>query len=246
MKNHIIEETLKNLEELTGLAKFSEVVKEIGMSAETRQTAGKTVNFAFVGNPGTGKVALARLMGEMLRRLRVLPKDQLFGVHRSDLAGESLQEVVRRVGSVVEKARGGILYVDKVPDILALGKEVIHAMLDAGETMIVLSGTQEELAGLLTDPEVGGKITYTLEFPDYTPGELLEVAVKFAEDYQLTLTGEAAEKLHGIFISRQNELGKLGNTRYAKDIIDRAYRRAASRIMTGGETDKLFPEDIEG
>ncbi|MEW6698250.1 MAG: hypothetical protein ACOY35_04775 [Bacillota bacterium] len=246
MTNYIIEETIKNLEELTGLAKFSNVVKEIGMLAQTRQLAGEAVNFAFIGNPGTGKVALARLMGEMLRRLQVLQKDQLFGVHRSDLAGESSQEIVRRVGSVLERARGGILYVDKVPDILALGKQVIHTMLDARGTMIVLSGTQEELTTLLGDPEVAGKIRYQLQFPNYTPGELLEVAVKFAEDYQLTLTGEATEKLHGIFISRQNELGKLGNTRYAKDIIDRAYRRAASRIMTGGETDKLFPEDIEG
>ncbi|MEW6066218.1 MAG: hypothetical protein ACOY3U_07105 [Bacillota bacterium] len=246
MEIHVIEETLKDLEELTGLAKFKGTVKEIGMLAQTRQFAGAPVNFAFIGNPGTGKVALARLVGEMLRRLQVLQKGQLFGVHKFDLAGESPRENVQRVARVVEKARGGILYVDKVPDILALGKDVIHALLDARETMIVLSGTREELAALLADPDISPKINFRLEFPDYTPGELLEVAQRLVDDYQLVLTAEAAEKLRGIFVEKQNEFGKLGNTRYVKDIIDRAYRRAASRIMTGGDTDKLFPEDIEG
>ncbi|SHE94171.1 AAA family ATPase [Desulforamulus putei] len=246
MTNHIIEETLKDLEELPGLTKFKGIVKEIGMTARAGELSGKPVNFAFIGNPGTGKVALARLVGEMLYRLQVLRKDQLFGVHKSDLTGQSSQETIQRVNGLIEKARGGIVYVDKVPDILALGKEVIQVMLDARETMIVLSGTREELAALLADAEVSPKINFRLEFPDYTPEELMEVAVRLAEDYQLTITREAAEKLQAIFLSRQHELGKLGNTRYAKDIIDKAYRRAASRIMTGGETDKLFPEDIEG
>ncbi|CCO08188.1 AAA family ATPase [Desulforamulus hydrothermalis] len=246
MVNPIIEATLRDLEELPGLVKFKHAVEEIGSMALAGELAGQPVNFVFIGSPGTGKVALARLLGEMLYRLQILRKDQLFGVHKSDLRGRSWQEVLQRVKGLVEKAQGGIIYVDQVTEIANLGKEVLQVMLDARETMIVLSGTQEELSALLGDADISAKISYRLEFPDYTPEELLDVALRFAEDYQLTLTPEAATKLYNIFISRQPELAQLGNTRYAKDIIDKAYRRAASRIMTGGVTDKLFPEDIEG
>ena len=242
MQSINIEDILKGMDDLVGLAPYKETLREM---AKDLSISRRPVHYAFVGNPGRGKVAVARMMGRILGRMRITQRGLFVELDRDDMAGLSQEEALHKLALVMEKAKGGILFVDDAPEVYRLTGKSFEQMMEQTEVRVVLSGSKEEMDSLLDRAGCASKVARTLYFPDFTADELVQVAEKMADDYQLTMTAGAREKLLQLLVQKQDRIGQLGNARYAKNLVDRAYRNAASRIMQGGNSDKLLPEDIE-
>ncbi len=237
-----IEDILKGMDDLVGLAPYKETLREM---ARDLSISRRPVHYAFVGNPGRGKVAVARMMGRVLGRMGIAQRGLFVELDRDDMAGLSQEEALHKLALAMEKAKGGILFVDDAPEVYRLTGKKFEQMMEQTEVRVVLSGSKEEMDLLLEKAGCASEVARTLYFPDFTPDELVQVAEKMADEYQLTMTAGAREKLLQLLVQKKDRIGQLGNARYAKNLIDRAYRNAASRIMQGGNSDRLLPEDIE-
>lgn len=240
-----IEDILNGMDDLVGLGPYKDAMRGIVKAATPGSIAERPVHYAYVGNPGRGKVAVAGMMGRILGRMGVIKRGLFLELDRDDMTGLSGEQAVRKLSTAAATGRGGILFIDDAPAVYRLTGQLFRDLLEQRETIVVLSGSKDEMDQLLAMPEFVSKVALALYFPDFTPGELLEVAVRMAEDYQLTMTDGAKEKLLQLLTQKQDRIGQLGNARYAKHLVDRAYRNAASRIMGEEDADKLLPDDIE-
>lgn len=244
MENRIVNETVSYVSRLISLQKYKDQVKEIGSMALLRRGTANIV-LAFSGNKGTGKLAMARLVGKMLAELGVIQSSAVVEINKGEVSGSTPEDIYQSIIKILQGIDWGILYLEDAYEIYQRSPLALTNLLDTQGKLIILSGSKEELEKLLSLSELESKVDYRLDFANNTPGELFDMAVRLAEDYQLTMTQEAAEKLYVMLERKKDALGYLGNARYIKKIIDRAYRNAGSRIMEGKDANKLYPEDIE-
>ena len=85
--------------------------------AKRRQSFGvddqRTMHMLFLGNAGTGKTTVARVVAQMLQALGVLKKGQLVEVSRKDLIGSHHGETGHLTADACKRAVGGVLFIDE-------------------------------------------------------------------------------------------------------------------------------------
>ncbi|BDR56596.1 AAA family ATPase [Xylocopilactobacillus apis] len=162
-----------------------------------------SLNSMFLGNPGTGKTTVARLIGKSMYENGVLPTDKYVEVSRQDLIAEYLGQTQAKTQKVVESALGGVLFIDEaytlnqLQDSMNYGQEAIDVLLKymedhRGELMIIFAGYTKEMQDFLEmNSGLKSRIPNVFTFDDYSPDELEEIGVKslhssgltFDEDY---------------------------------------------------------------
>ncbi len=256
-----IDTVLKELDELIGLDTIKVLVKELQafitiQRHRTKQqllTQPLVLHMIFKGNPGTGKTTVARVIGKLLNELEVLPKGHMIEVERADLVGEYIGHTAQRTREHVKKALGGILFIDEAYSLARggekdFGKEAIDVLVKAMEDhkddfILILAGYKDEMEWfLLTNPGLRSRLPIHMEFPDYTVEELLSIADLMLELRQYTMSDSAREELKRI-ITKQCLLGHQhgGNARLVRNVIEKAIRRQAVRLI---KKDELSREDL--
>ncbi|WP_406567193.1 AAA family ATPase [Heliophilum fasciatum] len=250
-KSARIEEIIDELNRMIGLTEVKALIHELRAFVEVRNLRSKeglsndamTLHMIFRGNPGTGKTTVARLVGQLYKELGVLPKGHLIEVERADLVGEYIGHTAIKAREQVKKALGGVLFIDEAYSLARggekdFGKECIDCLVKAMEDqranlILILAGYKDEMDLFLrSNPGVRSRFPIHLNFPDYTPAELLEIAEKMLYDRQYCFSSEAKLELRNFLISNQ-EAGHpyRGNARMVRNIVERAIRRHAVRIM---------------
>ena len=171
-------EARKKLDELVGLEKIKETVDDL--IAYFSINRGKKVDFhmCFTGNPGTGKTEVARIIGKLLRQEGILGTSKFLEVTRRDLVGQYIGQSAIITRDIIDKAMGGVLYIDEAYSLAYggerdFGPEVIAELLKAmedrrGEFCVVLAGYTSEMKKLFDlNPGFRSRIKFELEFPDY-------------------------------------------------------------------------------
>lgn len=248
-----LEEALEKLDSLTGLEKVKtevhKIVQLVKYENNREQVLGiekcldkKAYHFLFLGNPGTGKTTVARLIGDIFYYLGILETGQLIEVDRSDIVGKYVGETAKLTRKAIDKAMGGILFIDEAytlakggKDSNDYGKEAIEILLKSmednrGEFTVILAGYTNEMRNLMKlNPGLESRINLKVNFEDYSDEELLTIAEAMAqkEDYKLTEQGKTSFMKR---ISNQMIDENFANARTARNILEDAIREKAFRM----------------
>lgn len=244
---------LQELQALTGLGLVKELIDELRAFLEIqerRKAAGlrtepQSLHMVFRGNPGTGKTTVARIVARLFKEMGLLEKGHLVEVERADLVGEYIGHTAQRVREQVKRALGGVLFVDEAYSLARggekdFGREAIDALVKAMEDhrhnlVLILAGYRDEMEGFLQkNPGLRSRFPIHIDFPDYSVDELLEIAQRMAADRDYRLGEEARRRLREILSSPSGRVhGIEGNARFVRNLIERAVRRQAVRLVEG-------------
>jgi AAA+ superfamily predicted ATPase len=256
---------LERLNALHGLAGVKRAIGEIADFYRIRRLRGEgaagsdvSLHMAFVGNPGTGKTTVARLLGAIYRELGILPTGHLIEADRSALVGEYLGQTAIKTRERVEAALGGVLFVDEAyalsQDIRSgdsYGQEAINTLVKLmddhrGSLAVVLAGYPEPMEAFLdTNPGLRSRISRTLQFEDYTDDELAKIAQDFAAQNGYRMDEDAAKKLPALAGAlRAREGRSFGNARSVRGLLESAYKAQAGRLMRAGKPEELDKAEL--
>lgn len=243
------QEIIGELSSLVGLNRVKKIVSEIQAFVEIQKIRQReklvyepmVLHMVFKGNPGTGKTTVARIIGRLFKEIGVLPKGHLIEVERADLVGEYIGHTAQKTRDQLKKALGGILFIDEAYSLARggekdFGKEAIDAMVAGMENhkdnlIIILAGYQDEMEWFMeTNPGLRSRFPIHITFPDYTIDELLDIADLMLSRRQYFLTGDAREELRLILDNRAHR-EHSGNARLVRNIIERAMRHQAVRLI---------------
>lgn len=244
-----LEAVKKQIDEFATYLKFLKIRKEKGF--EEKNTL--NLHTVFLGNPGTGKTTVAKMLGKIYHSLDLLSKGHVHEVGRVDLVGEYIGQTAPKVKKVIEKARGGILFVDEAYALSDrgehgkdFGREVIEVLLKeisdgVGDIAIVFAGYPKEMKAFLSSNSgMSSRISNHVHFSDYVPDELMEIADYAAENRSVTISSAAKELLHKKIIEAyRNRDQHFGNARYINGIIEECKQNMALRLMRTEDFDSL-------
>ncbi|WP_067456070.1 AAA family ATPase [Actinomadura macra] len=246
---------LAELRDLTGL----ETVKhEIALlvagthAARLRSESGLTItpptrHMVFTGNPGTGKTMVARLLGRIYKRLGVLSSGHLVEASRAHLVGEYIGQTAPRTRRLVERAIGGVLFIDEAYTLTQsplkgdYGHEAIAELVKLMEDhrddlVVIVAGYQQEMAEfLVANPGLDSRFPKQLHFPDYTDDELITVfgQLAAADGFQLA---DGTTDVLATMLRRAPRGPSFGNGRLMRNMLDVAVANQADRVATAAVT----------
>lgn len=227
----------EDIEALMDFVKIQKLRQEHGLSGSSL-----SLHTAFIGNPGTGKTTVARLMGEYFKALGVLKKGHLVEVSRSDLIGQYVGGTAVKTNQVIDKALDGILFIDEAYTLAEggendFGKEVINILVDRMDKerdrlAVFLAGYEENMKIFMeSNPGLSSRVTRKFYFKDYTGSELMQIFNQQMEKSQYTMNEDCLKKMEQYFNYlydiRDNQ---FGNGRVIRNILERLIKYQSDRL----------------
>jgi probable Rubsico expression protein CbbX len=264
-------EVLDSLDrELIGLAPVKSRIRDIAAlllidklrRAVSLSSGPPALHMSFTGNPGTGKTTVAMRMAEILHRLGYVRKGHLVAVTRDDLVGQYIGHTAPKTREVLKRAMGGVLFIDEAYYLYRpenerdYGQEAIEILLQVMENqrddlVVILAGYKDRMETFFrSNPGMSSRIAHHIDFPDYSPAELVAIARLMLEQMQYRLSAQADEALRQ-YIEKRRAQPHFANARSVRNALDRARLRQASRLFErhrsdgGGAISRQALETIE-
>ncbi|WP_323097649.1 AAA family ATPase [Intrasporangium sp. YIM S08009] len=245
-----VEELLAELDDMIGLDRVKrEVHRQVALLSveKLRTEAGLKAprmsrHLVFVGNPGTGKTTVARLIGGIYRALALLPEGQLVEVDRSELVAGYVGQTAIKTAEVCEKADGGVLFVDEAYSLTGdqYAQEAVNTLVkemeDRRERLVVIvAGYPDPMVAFISqNPGLASRFTTTIEFDDYSDDELMRILDSIAEGSDYELVPEARDTVRAILLATVRS-SAFGNGRFSRNLFEAAVARHAWRLRDAKE-----------
>jgi len=228
-----IENILKDLNALTGLYEIKKQIQDLIYLLDFNKKIQGSLNInklnlhmVFMGNPGTGKTTVARLLSEILYTLGYIKRNKSIEVQAKDLIGKYIGQTAPKTYEIIKSALDGVLFIDEAYSIMQQQGENSNFTQDCisvlnkcmedykDRLVIIFAGYKNEMKEFLAlNPGLVSRIGYNIEFEDYTQEELEEIFVKEFEKGGFIVDEQAKEKARNI-IFEARQLENFGNARF--------------------------------
>lgn len=260
---------IQDISELIGLENLKKEVEKTLcymklMNARSKAglpCAGKLMHMVMSGGPGTGKTTVARMMGRVFKQLGFLSRGHLVEANRESLTDNIIGGTEKKTKRMLDLARGGVLFIDEAyslgtdsEDGRDFGQRVLDTLMPVlsepdSDILVILAGYSKEMERLMRiNPGLASRFPVRLQFPDYTPDELMQIASLFFRKNKYTLADGVQERMMDVF--RQAVLLKdFGNGRFVRTFIQNGIlpqmgQRLMDKIDHGEYGESLLSEIV--
>jgi stage V sporulation protein K len=257
------------LDSLIGLESVKEQVRALLAFLEVqarRQEHGlseiaTSQHLVFLGNPGTGKTTVARLLAQMYRSMGLLKRGHLVEVDRAGIVGEYVDTTAMKTDRAVKRALDGVLFIDEAYALARgdvrqdFGPEAIETLLKRMEDyrhrlVVIVAGYPALMRAFLeSNPGLRSRFSREITFPDYSTAELVAITEKFASEAEYTLDDGARDTLRRVLDgAKRGE--RFGNARFARTLFEQALNAQGLRLSgqldatSRAELSTLHADDI--
>lgn len=256
------------LAQLIGLKDVKEQVRKIAAFARMKkdmETLGRTsvpvaLNMEFVGNPGTAKTTVARILAGIFKEIGILSSSQIVEAGRADLVAGYIGQTAINVKSVFKRARGKLLFIDEAYSLASdsqrdFGYEAINTIVQEMEnsrsdTVVVFAGYPEEMENFFSmNPGLRSRVPFRISFPDYSTDEMAQIVALEAQKRGFSLCPRALEKAVSL-CGEAKHRSDAGNGRFCRNLVENAILGYALRVYgegteaaDGAEKDFILAEE---
>ena len=253
-----LESLLKELDDLIGLKNVKEEINSLinlVKISKVREKHGLKINtlsnhLVFLGNPGTGKTTVARLVAEIYHHIGILSKGHLVEVDRSGLVGGYVGQTAIKVNEVIKKALGGILFIDEAYS-LTYGKEESDFGYEAVDTLlkgmednrddlvVIVAGYTKPMNQFLrSNPGLESRFNKMITFEDYNPDDLFKIFELMCKKNDFTFDGEVRKKMKMYFCDEyEHREDNFANGRMVRNVFERIIQNQANRLAIHNNID---------
>ncbi len=265
-----LSELLEELNSLVGLNKVKEKINDLIAYQRIQSlrekeglfAAKNTLHMAFIGNPGTGKTTVARIVGRIYKQIGLLSKGHFMEVSRTDLIAGYQGQTALKVKNVIERAKGGVLFIDEAYSITendhsdSYGRECLTELTKALEDyrddlVVIVAGYSKPMQQFFeSNPGLKSRFNTFIEFDDFSADELLSIVELMAKDNDYIISDELRTILIENFNNKVNNKeenfsnGRLARNVYDDMVISHARRVIKKEIPTKDDLCILLPDDF--
>jgi type VII secretion ATPase EccA len=274
----LLAEAEKELDEFIGLDQVknqvarlkSAVAMELVRKQRGLEVAQRTHHLVFTGPPGTGKTTIARVVAKIYCGLGLLKKENIKEVHRADLIGQHIGETEFKTNAIIDSALDGVLFLDEAYALVATGAKndfglvAIDTLLarmenDRDRLVVIVAGYRADLDRFLdTNQGLRSRFTRSIDFPSYTPAELIEIANFMAEKRDSVFEQSALNDLEALFAHlastskpdtsgvERRGLDIAGNGRFVRNVVEKSEEEREFRLdhSEHAETGEFTDEEL--
>jgi probable Rubsico expression protein CbbX len=256
-----IDDILATLDgELVGLCPVKARIKEMAallLVDRVRQRFGllstrPNLHMCFTGAPGVGKTTVGMRMAELLHRLGYLDQGHLVVAMRNDLVGEYIGHTAPKTKKVLDRAKGGVLFIDeayylhRTDSEKDYGQEAIEILLQVMENerdnlVVVLAGYKDRMDAFFeSNPGMSSRIAHHLDFANYELEELDAIGRLMLEPDSYYLSEDAGATFRE-YLTRRMQEPRFANARTVRNMLERARLRHANRLLA--DPDRTWSRD---
>lgn len=247
-----LSELLEELNALVGLESVKEKVSDLIAYQKVQKLRREnnlfsyknTLHLAFTGNPGTGKTTVARIIGRIYKQIGLLSKGHFVEVSRTDLIAGYQGQTALKVKKVIEKAKGGVLFIDEAYSITendhadSYGRECLTELTKALEDyrddlVVIVAGYTEPMKKFFeSNPGLKSRFNTFIEFEDYSAYELEEILENMCSLNDYELSDDARKLLQEYFIKKvETKEDNFANGRMVRNLFDDLVMNHARRVI---------------
>jgi len=264
-----VDQLLAELDQLVGLnpvkQSLQQMFNKIRFSSirssyvDTEKKKPGLMNMVFLGNPGTGKTTVARLIGKIYRSMGLLSKGHCVEVSRVDLvAGYVGQSAIKTMGQI-RKAIDGVLFIDEAYSLLGgaeadYGREVVDTLVKAMEDnrdrlVVIVAGYPREMEMLLnSNPGLKSRFGLVVDFPDFELDELIQILLTFTSKEGYQISEPVEHHLRGLFYQvKKHDPVSFGNARFVREVYEKMKGHLADRFISANLAEaesKIDPREL--
>ncbi len=249
---------LEELHNLVGLNNIKGLIEDLTAFLQVQnlrekyhlKSNGQVNHMIFSGNPGTGKTTVARILSTILYEIGLLKSNKFTEVERADLVGEYIGHTAQKTKKIINKAMGGILFIDEAYSLARgdkrdFGQEsidtIVKSMEDYKENIvIILAGYKDEMQSFIdTNPGLASRFAIKLNFPDYTIEQLVKISEKMFRDREYILSDRSKHYIYRVITELRNKEEINSNARMVRNLAEKAIRNQARRIVKKNRVNKI-------